>query len=77
MLPLVNSELLSEPARVDDKDKVAADEGSLDVGEEVEDEFGAFMQAGGEQLWTDGFSEVQQLAADYNCGKYTVLKVAR
>lgn len=77
LLPLVNSELLSEPARVDDKDKVAADEGSLDVGEEVEDEFGVFMQAGGEQLWTDGFSEIQQLAEDYNCGKYAVLKVAR
>lgn len=78
LLPLVNSELLSEPARVDDRDKVATDEGSLDVGEEEEDEFGAFMQAGGEQLWMDGFSEVQQLAAgeDYNCGKYTVLKVA-
>ncbi|XP_050990629.1 uncharacterized protein si:ch211-14c7.2 isoform X1 [Labeo rohita] len=71
LLPLVNSELLSEPARVDDKDKVAADEGSLDVGdEEEEDEFGAFMQAGGEQLWTDGF---QQLAAgeEYNCEEHT------
>ncbi|XP_016117282.1 uncharacterized protein [Sinocyclocheilus grahami] len=71
LLPLVNSELLSEPARVDDKDKVAADEGSLDVGEEEEEEFGAFMQAGGEQLWTDGFSEVQQLAEDYNCEEHT------
>lgn len=65
LLPLVNSELLSEPARVDNWDKVATDEGSLDVGEEEEDEFGAFMQAGGEH----GFSEVQQSAAgeDYNC----------
>ncbi|KAL1256353.1 hypothetical protein QQF64_011898 [Cirrhinus molitorella] len=72
LLPLVNSELLSEPARVDNKVKVAADEGSLDVGEE-EDEFGAFMQAGGEQLWTDGFSEVQQLAPgeDYSCEEHT------
>lgn len=77
LLPLVNSELISEPARVDNKDKVATDEVSLDVGEEEKDEFGAFMQAGGEQLWMDGFSEVQQLAEDYNCGKYTVLKVAR
>lgn len=69
LLPLVNSELLSEPARVDDRDKVATDEGSLVLGEE--DEFGAFMQAGGEQLWMGGFSEVQQLAAgeDYVCGK--------
>ncbi|XP_043072729.1 uncharacterized protein si:ch211-14c7.2 [Puntigrus tetrazona] len=73
LLPLVNSELLSEPARVDDKDKVAADEGSLDVGEEEEeeDEFGAFMQAGAEQLWTNGFSEVQQLAEDCNCEEHT------
>ncbi|XP_052437620.1 uncharacterized protein LOC127977019 [Carassius gibelio] len=71
LLPLVNSELLSEPARVDDKDKVAADEGSLDVGEEEEDEFGAFMLAGGDQLWTDGFSEVQQSAEDYNCEEHT------
>ncbi|XP_042599426.1 uncharacterized protein LOC122140342 isoform X1 [Cyprinus carpio] len=72
LLPLVNSELLSEPARVDDKDKVAADEGSLDVGEEEEeDEFGAFMLADGEQLWTDGFNEVQQLAEDYNCEEHT------
>ncbi|XP_073706666.1 uncharacterized protein [Garra rufa] len=73
LLPLVNSKLLSEPARVDDKDKVAADEGSLDVGGEEEDEFGAFMQAGGEQLWTEGFSEVQQLASgeDYNCEEHT------
>ncbi|KAG1938753.1 uncharacterized protein si:ch211-14c7.2 [Pimephales promelas] len=64
-LPLENSELISELARVDDGDKVATDEGSLDVGEEDEDEFGAFMQAGG----MDGFSDVQQLAAreDYNC----------
>ncbi len=78
LLPLVNSELLSEPVRVDDKDKVAADEGSLDVGEEEEeDEFGAFMHAGEEQLWMDGFSEVQQLAEDYNCGKYSVFKVTR
>ncbi|XP_067276400.1 uncharacterized protein si:ch211-14c7.2 [Pseudorasbora parva] len=68
LLPLVNSELLSEPARVDDWDKVAADEGSLDVGEEEEDEFGAFMQAGGEQ-WMLRFGDVQQSAAgeDYNC----------
>ncbi|XP_016318713.1 uncharacterized protein LOC107670587 [Sinocyclocheilus anshuiensis] len=72
LLPLVNSELLSEPARVDDKDKVAADEGSLDVGEEEEeDEFGTFMQAGGEQLWTDGFSEIQHLAEDCNCEEHT------
>lgn len=65
LLPLVNSELLLELARVDDRDKVATDEGSLDVGEEDEDEFGAFMQAGR----MDGFSDVQQLAAgeDYNC----------
>ncbi|XP_052386847.1 uncharacterized protein LOC127933859 [Carassius gibelio] len=72
-LPLVvNSELLSEPARVDDKDKVAADEGSLDVDEEEEEEeFGAFMQAGGERLWTDGFSEVQHSAEDYKCEEQT------
>ncbi|XP_042630767.1 uncharacterized protein si:ch211-14c7.2 isoform X1 [Cyprinus carpio] len=72
LLPLVNSELLSEPARVDEKDKVAAKEGSPDVGEEEEeDEFGAFKQIGGEQLWTDGFSEAQHLAEDYNCEKHT------
>ncbi|XP_056334834.1 uncharacterized protein si:ch211-14c7.2 isoform X2 [Danio aesculapii] len=67
VLLVLNSELLSEPARVDHGDTVAADEGCSDVGEE--DEFGAFMQAGAEQLWTDEFREVQQLAPgeDYNC----------
>lgn len=75
-LLVLNSELLSEPARVDHGDTVAADRGSLDVGEE--DEFGAFMQAGAEQLWTHKFREVQQLAPgeDYNCGKYTTVTLS-
>ncbi|XP_052008726.1 uncharacterized protein si:ch211-14c7.2 isoform X2 [Xyrauchen texanus] len=69
LLQLVNSEFLTEPEIVDERENVAADEGSLDVGEEQE-EFGAFMQAGGEQLLTDGF---QQLATgeDYKIGGLT------
>ncbi|XP_051579802.1 uncharacterized protein LOC127455743 [Myxocyprinus asiaticus] len=69
LLPLVNSEFLTEPERVDERENVATDEGSLDVGEE-EDEFGAFMQADGKQLLTDGF---QQLATgkDYKTGGLT------
>ncbi|XP_051513000.1 uncharacterized protein LOC127417199 [Myxocyprinus asiaticus] len=71
LLPLTNSELQSEPERVDDRDKVATCEESLHVGKEEkadEDEFGAFMQAGGEQLWTDRF---QHLATgeDYKSGE--------
>lgn len=69
LLPLVNSsKLLSELTR--DGDKVATSEGSLELGDGEEDEFGAFMQAGGEQLWTASFTELQQLASgeDYNSG---------
>lgn len=72
LLPLVNSsELPSELTR--DEGKVATSEGSLDLGDGDEDEFGAFMQASGEQVWTAGFTELQQSAAgdDYNSGKYT------
>lgn len=71
VLLVLNSELLTEPVRVDHGDTVAADEGSLDVGEE--DEFGAFMQAGAEQLWTDESKQVQQLAPgeDDNCEQHT------
>ncbi|TRY94213.1 hypothetical protein DNTS_027597 [Danionella cerebrum] len=70
MLFLLNSELQSEPGRVEDWDKVATFEGSLDLttkwdnNEEEEDEFGDFMQAEVEELGMDEFKDVQQLAAE-------------
>ncbi|XP_073671923.1 uncharacterized protein [Paramisgurnus dabryanus] len=71
LLPPVNSEFLSVLERADDRDKVATAEESLDLGEGEEDEFGAFMQAGGEPDWTAEFTEVQQSPAgeDYNSGE--------
>ncbi|XP_056622914.1 uncharacterized protein si:ch211-14c7.2 [Triplophysa dalaica] len=66
LLPLENfRDLPSELTR--DGDNVAT---SHELGDGDEDEFGAFMQAGGTQLWTTGFTELQQSASgdDYNSG---------
>ncbi|KAL7870705.1 hypothetical protein SRHO_G00082020 [Serrasalmus rhombeus] len=66
--PQPESQLLSEQERGQDWSKVATNERPVEVGEEEEDEFGVFMQAGEEQIWTEEFNELQQVPSGMHDG---------
>ncbi|XP_066540525.1 titin homolog [Hoplias malabaricus] len=61
--PELGSQLLLEQEKglEQDRSKVAGNERLDEGGEEEEDEFGVFMQAGEEQIWTQGFNRLQQV----------------
>ncbi|XP_072551578.1 uncharacterized protein [Salminus brasiliensis] len=59
--PQAESQLLSEQKRGQDRSKVATNERPVEVGAEEEDEFGVFMQAGQEEIWTEDFNRFQQV----------------
>lgn len=56
-------ELLEKQEREQEVDKVA-DEGPEVVNEEDGDEFGVFMKAGDEQVWNEGFNELQKVPCE-------------
>ncbi|KAG9272893.1 hypothetical protein AMEX_G11968 [Astyanax mexicanus] len=66
--PQAGSQLLSEQERGQDWSKVATEERRVEVGEEEEDEFGVFMQAGEEQVWTAEFNRLQQVPSGTHAG---------
>ncbi|XP_036441696.1 uncharacterized protein si:ch211-14c7.2 [Colossoma macropomum] len=66
--PQPESQLLSEQERGQGWSKVATNERPVEVGDEEEDEFGVFMQAGEEQIWTEEFNELQQVPSGMHDG---------
>lgn len=56
-------ELLEKQERGQEADKVA-DEGHEVLDEEDGDEFGVFMKAGDEQVWTEGFNELKKVPCE-------------
>ncbi|KAK1785192.1 hypothetical protein P4O66_018605 [Electrophorus voltai] len=59
--PQPGSELLAEQEMGLDGDMVTTNEKPVVMGQEEEDDFGVFMQAGEEQIWPEGFNELQQV----------------
>ncbi|KAI4875669.1 hypothetical protein NFI96_007971 [Prochilodus magdalenae] len=66
--PQPESGLQSEQDAGQDWSKVATNDRPVEVGEEEEDEFGVFMQAGEEQTWTEESNELQQVPSGTHDG---------
>lgn len=66
--PQPHLQLQSEQEEGQDWSKVATNDRPVEVGEEEEDEFGVFMQAGEEQIWTEEFSKLQQVPSGTHNG---------
>ncbi|XP_026870293.2 uncharacterized protein si:ch211-14c7.2 isoform X2 [Electrophorus electricus] len=70
--PQPGSELLAEQEMGLDGDMVTTNEKPVVMGQEEEDDFGVFMQAGEEQIWPEGFNELQQVPCrKQDCVEYT------